>query len=265
MQVSTPNGSIEVHVAGSGSPLVYFHSATGEGAGTVALDILAGSHTVYAPMFPGFGESGGIERIDDIEDAIWHLVDVLDALELDAPAVAGMSLGGWMAAELAARYPARVSRMVLINPAGLWVEGAPIGEIFGRQPDELAEVLFADQTHPMAALMHQMAVMAEDKHAVIPFDLMRPTLQSLAATAKVAWNPYLHDPKLPKLLPRVTAPTLIIHAAQDRLIPRVHAETYARLIPGAELVDIDGAGHLAVIEAPEAVAKLIEHFLDSAA
>ncbi|MHB8465727.1 MAG: alpha/beta fold hydrolase [Acidimicrobiales bacterium] len=259
--VYTPNGSIQVSIAGSGSPLVYLHSATGEGEGTVALDLLAERHTVYAPMFPGFGTSEGIERIDDIEDAIWHIVDVLDALSLDAPDVVGMSLGGWMTAELAARYPARVNRIVLINAAGLWVEGAPIKEIFGRLPDELAEDLFADQSHPMAAIMHEMARLAQDKHAEIPFDLLKPTLQSLAATAKVAWNPYLHDPKLPRLLARVTAPCLVVHGAQDALIPRAHAEAYVALINRARLVDVDGAGHLAALEAPDAVVKVIEEFL----
>jgi pimeloyl-ACP methyl ester carboxylesterase len=258
-RVATPVGSIQLARGGAGRPVVYFHSATGEGGDAVAL--LARNHTVYAPMFPGFGASEGIEHIDDIEDASWHLLDLLDALELERPALVGMSLGGWLAAELAARYPARVEALVLINPAGLWIKDAPIKEIFGRLPNELAEDLFADQSHPVAALMHQMAAVAEDRNAEIPFELLRPTLQSLAATAKLAWDPYLHDPKLARLLPRVRARTLVVHGAADRLIPRPHAEAYAELIPGAELVDVEGAGHLALLEKPDEVTTLIEEFL----
>jgi len=154
------------------------------------------------------------------------------------------------------RYPSAVGRLVLVNPAGLYVEGHPIKEIFGRQPAELAEDMFADQQHPMAQVMHQMqAVM--DSGAEVPFELLKPTLQSLAATAKVAWNPYLHDPKLRRRLYRVSAPTLIVHGRQDRLIPREHAEAYHEGIPGSELVDVEGAGHLLALEKPDALAALI--------
>jgi pimeloyl-ACP methyl ester carboxylesterase len=154
------------------------------------------------------------------------------------------------------RYPSAVGRLVLVNPAGLYVEGHPIKEIFGRQPAELAEDMFADQQHPTAQVMHQMqAVM--DSGGEVPFELLKPTLQSLAATAKIAWNPYLHDPKLRRRLYRVSAPTLIVHGRQDRLIPREHAEAYHEGIPGSELVDVEGAGHLLALEKPGELAALI--------
>ena len=260
-KVTTPLGPQSVYrggpgEGGSGGTLVYLHSAAGEIPGAVVVETLADSFDVIAPLFPGFGESQGIEFIDDIEDAVFHLLDLWDALQLNAPTVVGASLGGWLAAELAVRYPSAVGRLVLVNPAGLYVEGHPIKEIFGRQPAELAEDMFADQQHPMAQVMHQMqAVM--DSGAEVPFELLKPTLQSLAATAKVAWNPYLHDPKLRRRLYRVSAPTLIVHGRQDRLIPREHAEAYHEGIPGSELVDVEGAGHLLALEKPDALAALI--------
>ena len=110
----------------------------------VLLEELADTRHVVAPLFPGFGASEGLAHIDDIEDAAFHLLDVLDRLELAWCDVVGLSLGGWMAAELAVRWPERVRRMVLVNPVGLYVEGAPITEIFGRAPGELADELFAD-------------------------------------------------------------------------------------------------------------------------
>lgn len=264
--VATTVGKIEVWRGGSGAPLVYLHSATGEGPGAAVLEELAEDFDVVAPMFPGFGGSEGIESIDDIEDAVYHLLDLFDVLGLGpgrAPAVVGMSLGGWMAAEVASRYPERVDRLVLINPAGLHVEGAPIVEIFGRDPGELAEDLFADQSHPVAALMHQIAAMGQDRLADMPFEMLAPTLQSLQATAKVGWNPYLHDPKLVRLLRRVTAATLVVHGSADRLIPAVHAQTYASLIPGARLVDVPDGGHLVALEQPSVVAGLIREHLRS--
>ena len=112
------------------------------------LEELADTREVVAPLFPGFGASEGLEHIDDIEDAAFHLLDVLDRLGFATCDLVGMSLGGWMAAELAVRWPERVRRMVLVNPVGLYVEGAPITEIFGRVLSELADELFADPDFP---------------------------------------------------------------------------------------------------------------------
>jgi pimeloyl-ACP methyl ester carboxylesterase len=116
--------------------------------------------------------------------------------------------------------------------------------------------MFADQQHPMAQVMHQMQAVL-DAGAEVPFELVKPTLQSLAATAKVAWNPYLHDPKLRRRLYRVSAPTLIVRGRQDRLMPKEHAEAYHEGIPGSQLVDVDGAGHLLALEKPADLVELI--------
>jgi pimeloyl-ACP methyl ester carboxylesterase len=257
-------GPIEVHRGGQGgpAPLVYLHSAQGESPGMVLLEQLADTRAVIAPLFPGFGDSEGLEWIDDIEDAAFHLLDLLDRLELAWCDVVGSSLGGWMAAELAVRWPERVRRMVLVNPVGLYVTGAPISEIFGRVPSELADELFADPEFPLAQLMRAMDAMEADP-SQIPFDLVRPVLQAQAATAKVGWNPYLHDPKLARRLPRITAPTLIVHGTRDGVVPRQHAEAYRSAIPDTRLVDLDDAAHLAPLERPDEVAKLVlEHLGD---
>jgi pimeloyl-ACP methyl ester carboxylesterase len=257
--LDTAVGSIEVHTAGGGgpAPLLYLHSAQGEGPGAELLEQLADTRPVAAPMFPGFGASTGLENIDDIEDAAFHVLDVTERLGWTRCDVVGMSLGGWMAAELSVRWPERVRRLVLVNPVGLYVEGAPITEIFGRPLGELADDLFCDRDHPLAQLMHALANTMESDPAAIPFDLVRPVLQSQAATAKVGWNPYLHNPKLRGRLARVSAPTLVVHGVRDGIVPRAHAEAYAAGIPDAQLADLDGAAHLAVLERPHEVAKLV--------
>jgi pimeloyl-ACP methyl ester carboxylesterase len=251
-------GSIEVHGAGTGgpAPVLYLHSAQGEVPGMAMLEELAQSRRVVAPLFPGFGVSEGLEHIDDIEDAAFHVLDVLDRVDVPTCDLVGLSLGGWMAAEVAVRWPERVRRMVLVNPVGLYVRDAPITEIFGRKPSELAGELFADPGHPIAQLMRAMDDMEADP-SQIPFELVRPILQAQAATAKVGWNPYLHNPKLRGRLGRVTAPTLVVHARLDGIVPRAHAEAYASAIPDADLVDLDDAAHLAPLERPGEVAKLV--------
>ncbi|MGA2519430.1 MAG: alpha/beta hydrolase [Acidimicrobiales bacterium] len=256
--LDTAVGRIELHEGGDGgpAPLVYLHSAQGEGPGTAMLEELASTRRVVAPMFPGFGDSEGLEHIDDVEDGAFHLLDVLDRLGIDRTDVVGASLGGWIGAELAVRWPERVRRLVLVNAVGLFVEGVPITEIFGRPLSELADDLFADRDHPLAALMYAMAPLESDP-SQIPFELVRPVLQALAATARIGWNPYLHDPKLRGRLGRITAPTLVVHGVHDGIVPRAHAEAYAAGIPDATLVDLAGAAHMAVVERPVELAELV--------
>lgn len=256
-------GKVQIRRGGSGDPLIYLHSAGGEGEGLELFGMLAETYAFYAPMFPGFGASEGIEQIDDMEDAVFHLLDLFDRLDLEAPAIASLSLGGWMAAELATRYPDRVSRLILINPAGLYISGAEIGDIFSRSPAEMCEDMFYDKGHPVAQLMLQMDQALSDTANLgnIPFQMIEPMLKSMAASARLGWNPYLHDPKLRKRLHRITAPTLVIRAAHDTLIPPAHARAYADEIPNARYVEIDDGAHMVTIERPQRVASIVNEFL----
>ncbi len=189
-RVDAPIGKIQVFRGGSGAPLVYLHSAGGESV-IEALSDLAESYDVVVPVFPGFGESDGIDDVDGMDDAVFHLLDMWDLLGLDAPAVLGLSLGGWIAAELAMRYPEKVGRLVLVNPVGLYVEGAPIEEMFGRSPAELAEMLFVDQQHPMAQMMHAMSEWTGDvgQQVEIPLELVLPIWKAMAATSASRLGP----------------------------------------------------------------------------
>ena len=261
----TAVGKVELYEGGTGgpAPLVYLHSANGEAAGLEFLDLLAVGRRVLAPVFPGFGNSEGIERVEDIEDAAFHLLDLCDRLEIQSADFVGMSLGGWMAAELAVRWPDRVRRMVLVNAVGLYVEGAPIREIFGRPLDELADDLFADPEFPVAMLMRELTKLDKDPSAV-PFELLRPVLQAQAVTAKLGWNPYLHNPKLRARLGRVTAPTLVVHASDDGIVPRAHAEAYEQGIANSRIADLERAAHLASLERPLELSEMVVSFLDGA-
>jgi pimeloyl-ACP methyl ester carboxylesterase len=260
-RLATAVGSVQLYRGGAGAPLVYLHSAGGE---TVipALESLAESFEVLVPVFPGFGESEGIEQIDGIEDAVFHLIDVWDRLGLTAPAVVGTSLGGWLAVELATRYPERVGRMVLVNPVGLYLADHPVAEMFGRSPAELAEMLFADQSHPIAALMHQAAEFQGDvgKHVEIPLEMVLPMWKALGATARIGWDPYLHNPKLRSRLHRASAPTLVVAGRHDGLVPLAHAQTYAAELPDARLEVVEDAAHWLPLETPDALVALVEKF-----
>ncbi|MEX0682894.1 MAG: alpha/beta hydrolase [Dehalococcoidia bacterium] len=260
--IETRVGKVQLRRAGSGKPIVYLHSAGGEGDALPLLPELARYGEVIAPMFPGFGDSEGIEQIDGMEDAVFHLLDLFERLGLKAPPVVGLSLGGWMAAELATRYPDKLSKLVLINPAGLFIPGAHIKDIFGRTPLEMAGDLFADMSHPVAQMMLQMnKLFTEGGADAIPFDLIKPQIQAMTATARLGWNPYLHNPKLRGRLWRVAVPTLVIRGDRDSLIPSEHTKAYAEEIGGARLVTMPDVAHMVVLEKPAELADIIGEFL----
>jgi pimeloyl-ACP methyl ester carboxylesterase len=249
-----------VHRGGTGEPLLYLHSASAEATTWgEAFDRLAEHYDVIVPVHPGFPGSNGLDRIRAIGDLVVHYVDLLDGFAIRRAHVVGSSLGGWIGAELASLYPERVGGLVLADAAGLWIEGAPVAEVFGVLPGQLAERLFYDQQHPMAQMLHAAGETAFDTPP--PEDVLIAFHQSTEATARVAWNPYFHNPALERRLDRISAPTLVLWGTEDKLIPYAHAERYRDRIRGAELGTIRRCGHLPVLEAPAAFAETVLEFL----
>jgi pimeloyl-ACP methyl ester carboxylesterase len=240
---------------GEGPPLLYLHSAAGETDWTRWHDALAQQFTVYAPAHPGFALSEGLEEIDDIHDLAWHSVDLLNAVGLDQVPVVGFSLGAWLAVEMAILRPALVRRLVLIAAAGLHLDAAPTAELFLDDLDRLRRLIFHDPKHPSVAEIFPTS--PNDPRLLL-------WLRAREATARVAWNPYLHNPKLPRQLRRIACPTLLIWGADDRLIPLAHGEFYAQHIPGARLEVIPECGHMVPFEATaECAARTLEFFQEN--
>jgi len=251
---------ITLQRGGTGEPLLYLHSASAEATvWNEAFELLAARYDVLAPVHPGFPGSGGLDRINGVGDLVLHYVDLLNRLRIPRAHVVGSSLGGWIAAELASLYPERVGSVVLVGAAGLWIDGAPIQEVFGIMPGLLAERLFHDQQHPIAQMLHAAGEAAVDTPP--PEDMLLAFHQSTEATARVAWNPYFHNPALEGRLDRIGAPALVLSGAEDRLIPRAHAERYRERIAGAALRLIPQCGHLPALEQPAAFAKEVLDFL----
>lgn len=248
----------QVTSGGSGPPLVYLHSALGEAEWLDFHERLAARFTVHVPAQPGFADSEGYEDVRDMEDLAFHLDDLYTALEAERPAVVGQSLGGWAAIEHAVRWPDRVSRLVLVDAVGLRVAGAPVPDMWMTRPPELADLMFSNPDHPLALLMK-----AFQPDSPPPAEVLVPFFKNQQATARLGWNPYLHDPKLPGRLHRATAPVLVLWGADDGFVPVAHGERYVELLPDARLERIEGAGHLPVIERPDETAARILDFLSA--
>src|ERR1700736_3257019 len=107
---------------GAGSPLVVLHGASGANV-LPFMQQLAQKFDVIAPEHPGFGESDTPDWLDNIHDLAYFYLDLLAALGLDRVHLVGISLGGWVAAELAVRDTGRLASLTLVGAAGLHVNG----------------------------------------------------------------------------------------------------------------------------------------------
>src|SRR4029077_3414915 len=112
---------------------------------------------VFVPTHPGFGKAGNIDGIDSIEDMAFHYVEMFDALGLDQVILGGVSLGGWVAAEFAVRWPERVKKLWLCNAPGLWVDEQPLGDLFTilHDRDRVRACMFHDPQSAMAQMVIQ--------------------------------------------------------------------------------------------------------------
>jgi pimeloyl-ACP methyl ester carboxylesterase len=150
-QVALHDGMFQTSLleAGAGPPLLYLHGTWATDGGPF-LERLADSGRVIAPRLPGFGDSTGSEHLLDLPDLIYYQLDLLDALELRGLPLIGHSLGGMVAAELAAVQPERFSHLVLLAPLGLWNAEYPVPDFFAFSPPDLAAALYADPESPVA-------------------------------------------------------------------------------------------------------------------
>jgi pimeloyl-ACP methyl ester carboxylesterase len=244
-----------VFEAGSGAPLVFFHSAGGLLRDNPFLDDLARRHHVLAPEWPGYGESTGEELLEDMLDFALHGWDVVEALGLSRPHLVGHSMGGMIAAEMACLAPHDLGRLVLVSPAGLWLDAHPIPDIFAALPFEIPGLLFADPAKGAALLTGGLDL--NDMDALKDFYI--GNARRLAMAGKILFP--IPNRRLSKRLYRLSAPTLVLWGAEDRLIDPVYAGRWAELLPRATVEIVPEAGHMLPYERPEAFGNAVSRFL----
>jgi pimeloyl-ACP methyl ester carboxylesterase len=236
---------------GSGASLVFLHGASGAGAWLPCMGALAQKFDVIVPEHPGFGASDTPDWLDTIHDLAYFYLDVLANLDLDRVHLVGVSLGGWIAAELAVRDTRRLASLTLVDAAGIHVKGVAQIDPFLRTDEQRIRDFFYDQKS------------ADEMVA----RLLRPELEDVAmknrtTTAKLVWQPRGYDPHLHKWLHRIDVPTLLVWGANDRLFPQAYAFAYQNLIPGSKAVIVPECGHLPHVEKPAAFVSELEDFID---
>jgi pimeloyl-ACP methyl ester carboxylesterase len=254
--VTTKRGcKVRVLESGSGTPLVFLHGAGGLFPENAFLDALAKKYQVFAPELPGYGESSGDDLLEDMLDFTLHGWDVVSALGLERPHLMGHSLGGMIAAEMAAVAPNDLRKLVLIAPAGLWISEHPIPDLYAMLPHEYPKYLFHDPAAGLTLLtggldFSNLEVLAEFYIA---------NSRRMAMAGKVLFP--IPNRRLAKRLYRVSAETLLVWGTSDALIGDAYAERWKESIAGSRLVRIQEAGHMVPYEQPEVFVSAVSGFL----
>jgi 3-oxoadipate enol-lactonase len=248
-RMSTRVGALALADKGAGTPVVLWPS-------------LFSDHRLYAPLIPLLGKGWRTIRIDgpgfgqsdaprgDVQPDVYAdvVLDLLDALGLERTLIAGCSWGGQIAAHVGVKAPDRISGVLMMN--------APLGPSLGGHAFEVWGTRWLGATdfwgNGVARSMFSPASRKAHPERVRAFASAFTSFDKAAAavTARTVLTRFVG---LGEVLPRLAVPTTILMGAEDRLYPVERMRPFAALAPNATLEIVPSCGHLAPLEAPEAV------------
>lgn len=250
---------------GSGPTLLLVHGFPLDHAmWSAQLAALAPTHRVLAPDLPGFGRSGlpapvaasGVLTMEQLADA---LARFLDALAVPGPVVlCGLSMGGYIAFPFARRYAHRLRGLVLCDTRAIadTAEGAAgrrlmADRVLREGPAPLVESMLPRLFAP-ATLQGRPDLVAPIRQVMTATDPRTLAAASRGMAVRPDSTPALGD---------IACPTLVLVGEHDAISPPAEMRQIAAAIPGAQFVEIAGAGHLAPLEGPDAVNAALASFL----
>jgi pimeloyl-ACP methyl ester carboxylesterase len=238
---------------GRGEPILFLHSGQGYDPWPSFAERIADRRRLVAPSHPGFGKSSLPDWLDSVDDIAHVYLELLDRLELAQVDVVACSVGGWIAAEMATKAPERFRRLVLIGPVGVKVGPADkldIPDLFAMPQQEADKLIYRDPPR----MAPDLTKLTDDELAIV--------FRNRESLALLAWEPWMHNPKLKHRLHRVETPALFIRGDGDGVVSESYLAAYARLMPNARTLTVADAGHLPHLEQPEALAGAIRAFLE---
>lgn len=245
--LSLPYGEVPVTVTerGAGTPVLLLHGGAGPDSVAGFADLLAARLPVrvLTPVNPGFGGTPRPEGLDSVAKLAEVYGRLLAELDLTGVTVAGSSIGGWVAAELALAAPDRVRRLVLIDAGGLDSAEHPATDVWPLTLDQITDLSWANP----------------DGHR-IDLSKLSDAQRAIAGGNRAAMLAYggqsMADPTLAGRLGGVKAATLVIWGEADRMMTPEYGKEYAAAIGDSEFHVLPNAGHLPQLETPEAVLDL---------
>jgi pimeloyl-ACP methyl ester carboxylesterase len=230
----------------------------------------AKDHRVIAMDLPGFGESEmpakdiTISRYADTLDALLTALDITETVRL-----VGNSMGGFIGAELAIRYPQRIERLVLVAAAGLSVEYIRTKRQKGlrHRAENIAffYIGWAASRSPTVARRRRLRSALLLIVAAHPDRLPAPlTYELVHGSGKPGFNDALEalcSYPIRERLPEIECPTLIVWGTKDRLVPLKDASVFEELIDDSRKLIYQDTGHLTMLERPARFNRDVREFL----
>ena len=239
--------------SGSGPPLLVLHEELGHPGWLAWHAGMAQDHSLLLPVHPGFGQLPRADWIANVRDLAGFYSRMLREMALGPVDVIGFSLGGWIAAEMAAADAGQFRRMVLVAPTGVRPPEGEILDLFILT----ARAYLDASVHDAAATPEFASLYGEETP-----EQFEAWEDARAESARLAWKPYMHNPSLPNLLEGVLGlPTLIVSGREDRIVPVSAGHAYNRAIAGSELLVLDKCGHRPEIEHTSEFVNRLRGFL----
>jgi pimeloyl-ACP methyl ester carboxylesterase len=253
ISVKAAKAEIAVVQGGTGKPILVLHDELGYPGWMTWNDGLSERRTLVIPLQPGFGQTARIDWIMDYRDLAGFYSQVVRELRSDPIDVIGFSAGGFIAAEMAAADPRIFRKMVLVAPMGIKPPGGEILDFFELTIRRHLRATVADpEGTPEFAKIYGGEMTPAQFEA---FEDAR------AETARLGWEPYMHDPSLPHLLYGVKTPTLLVWGTRDQVVPLGCIDAYRAALEASRVATIEGVGHRPEIENEPQFSKQVTEFL----
>lgn len=261
----SPVDPLEESAPDEGRDVILLHglmSSTYEWAKNI--DALAARHRVWAIDLIGFGFSSRVaEPAYSLKYHARSIREFLDAQGIARASIVGHSLGGGIALQFAHDFPERADKLILIDPAAYiytWFKALQLAARVPGLPRTVGSIMLCNPRVHRSALRNALGDPARlDERALDA--RMRASRVKGTLDALLAMGASPHASEMPEGLNETAAPTLIIWGDQDLVLPLRHAERLARDLPNAELVILEGAGHIPNEEFPDVVNRLMLDFL----
>ena len=243
---------VEMFSGGSGPDLLYLHGAGGNPGWQSYHEELSRTHKVYVPSLPGFNGTPRPGWLSTITDMAHFMHSVAHSLGLGQHVLVGSSMGGWVAAEMAAMSHHQLTGLVLVGPVGVKPQKGEIAEVFMVGADTRAKLMFHD-TSQVANYDEYVRELTQEE--------ANTDHSNREMASRLCWRPYMHNPSLLHYLNKVATPALIIWGRQDAIVPVECGELYRQALGNATLKVIDNCGHSPQIEKPQEFQTILGEFL----
>jgi pimeloyl-ACP methyl ester carboxylesterase len=251
----TDIGPVELTYAdqGTGRNFLLLHGGAGPVSVSSFADLLSNDRAarVLTPTHPGFLGTPRPDALRDVKGLAALYVTLIEDLELSDVTVIGNSIGGWIAAEVATLNSPRVSAVVIMDAVGIDVDGHPVADVSTKTFPEIQSLSYFEpekfRIDPTTFSDAQRAMMATN----------------FATLSLYAGGSSMVDSTLYSRLRTIRVPTMVIWGESDGIADVEYGRAYAAAIEGAAFVEMERAGHLPQLEAPDRLLPLVITFAES--